>query len=103
MRDSIRVTFAQELIDPFIPNVFTPNNDGINDCFRIENPDVQSYFMQIFDRWGVLLFESRNINECWNGLYHDRPMPAGVYVCVVRLRACNGEIVTRSEMVTLVR
>jgi gliding motility-associated-like protein len=102
-RDSIRVTFAQEFIEPFIPNVFTPNGDGISDCFRIENPDVQSYFMQIFDRWGRLMYETQNINDCWNGLYRNRPAPAGAYVCIVRLRACNGELVTRSEMVTLVR
>ncbi|WP_315819887.1 gliding motility-associated C-terminal domain-containing protein [Paraflavitalea speifideaquila] len=55
-----------------IPNTFTPNNDGINDEFRI---GVTGYFklngLRIFNRWGQLVFESKDLNYVWNGKKMD--------------------------------
>jgi gliding motility-associated-like protein len=103
VRDSIRVDYAREFQEPFIPNVFSPNGDGVIDCYRVENPRSQSFMMQIFDRWGRLMYETRNINDCWNGTYRGKPAPAGVFVVMVHLEACNGATVTKSGTVTLVR
>lgn len=58
------VIFSPEL---FIPNVFTPNSDQINDRFIVEYTGSQPFNIQIFDRWGVLLYEATNKNEGWNG------------------------------------
>lgn len=63
--------------DIYIPNVFSPNGDGINDYFSISTAcDVQSAVIQIFDRQGRLIAESRQLDRIWNGL---REQP-GVYV-----------------------
>lgn len=51
----------------FIPNVFTPNGDGINDFFLPEYSGNQPYNLQIFDRWGVQLYDSKNKTEGWDG------------------------------------
>ncbi len=51
---------------PIIPNVFSPNDDGINDLFKIEDLP-QECSVQIFDRWGIIVFESNNQNTYWNG------------------------------------
>ena len=49
---------------PFVPNVFTPNNDGRNDAFQIySNCTIQDYELTIYDRWGNLVFQSTDINE----------------------------------------
>ncbi|MCC6838126.1 MAG: gliding motility-associated C-terminal domain-containing protein, partial [Bacteroidia bacterium] len=51
---------------PIIPNVFSPNDDGINDVFRIEDLPKE-YTIKIYDRWGITVFESNNQNTFWNG------------------------------------
>jgi gliding motility-associated-like protein len=65
----------------FIPNAFTPNGDGTNDFFRIEYLGSQSYYLEIFDRWGAVVFTSRDKMAPWDGQTLKRaPAPEGVYV-----------------------
>jgi len=53
----------------YIPNSFTPNNDGHNEFFgpKFFAIDESSYEMYVFDRWGMLIFRSENVNDPWNG------------------------------------
>jgi len=51
----------------YIPNAFTPNSDGTNDSFRAVGVGIEEFKMQIFDRWGALVFESDDINTVWDG------------------------------------
>lgn len=55
----------------YVPNSFTPNNDGVNDFFRpvISGADVEEYEMLIYNRWGELVFTSTEIDRGWNGSY----------------------------------
>ena len=57
----------------YAPDIFTPNNDGINDTFSpsLLNVDVNSYLLIIFDRWGNAIFETNNYNEGWDGKLKD--------------------------------
>jgi gliding motility-associated-like protein len=61
----------------YIPNAFTPNNDGVNDTFKpiISGAIILNYQISIFDRWGNLVFSSNNPEESWNG----ENAPSGVY------------------------
>ena len=69
-----------------IPNVFTPNNDGLNDCFEIKaaRPDCFDY-VEIYDRWGIRAFRSSEFDRCWDGTFMGGPVPEGAYVYVVRV------------------
>lgn len=51
----------------WIPNAFTPNHDGINDYFTAKGTGIRSFEMWIFDRWGMLLFHTTDMNTGWNG------------------------------------
>lgn len=51
----------------YIPNAFTPNSDGLNDGFKAVGIGVVEFKLQIFDRWGALIFESNDINKAWDG------------------------------------
>ena len=51
----------------FIPNAFTPNSDGTNDGFKAVGVGIAQFNMQVFDRWGALVFESDDINATWDG------------------------------------
>ncbi len=69
-----------------IPNVFTPNNDGLNDCFEIKaaRPDCFEY-VEIYDRWGIRTFRSTEFDRCWDGTFMGKAVPEGAYVYVVRV------------------
>jgi gliding motility-associated-like protein len=65
----------------YIPNAFTPNNDGINDAFQVVISDVTRYELDIFNRWGELVFHSEDPDEVWIGNVNggDHYAPAGMY------------------------
>lgn len=71
-----------------IPNVFTPNGDGVNDEWIIENielfPEAHIY---IYNRWGQLLYHGRGDSERWDGSYRGHFVPSGVYLYVVSLES----------------
>ncbi|MDZ4750146.1 MAG: PKD domain-containing protein [Flavobacteriales bacterium] len=51
----------------YIPNAFTPNNDGINDVFKAEGIDLSEFEMTIWNRWGDEVFKSNTIDQAWTG------------------------------------
>jgi gliding motility-associated-like protein len=51
----------------YIPNAFTPNGDHLNEFFLAKGEGIVSFSMNIFDRWGNLLFVSDDVNKGWNG------------------------------------
>ncbi len=87
-----------------IPNTFTPNNDGINDEFRI---GVTGYFklngLKIFNRWGQLVFESRDLKLVWNGNKNGQLLPVATYYWVIEGIDLNGKLLRQSGSVTLIR
>ena len=71
------VVVAPEL---FIPNVFSPNGDGVNDAFWVEYGGSQPFLITIYDRWGVQLYSSRNKRAPWKGLdAKGQAVPEGTY------------------------
>jgi gliding motility-associated-like protein len=65
----------------FIPNSFTPNNDGLNDLWGpVIIGSVKSYNLLVFNRWGEQIFRSTDKNIKWDGWYKDHPVQLDVYV-----------------------
>lgn len=64
----------------FIPNTFTPNADLKNDVFRVYTYNILDLEVQIFDRWGLLIYEWDNIGGGWNGKLNGNPVQDDVYV-----------------------
>lgn len=68
----------------YVPNAFTPNNDGINDVFRIKVIGETSInHLKIYSRWGQLVYDDPNFNHKWNGKLKGTELPAGVYVWIL--------------------
>ena len=85
----------------FLPNAFTPNGDGLNDEFIGVGLTeyLQNFEMEIFDRWGSLVFSSQDVQKGWDG----RNAPAGVYMYKVRYRVPREEKTEILGEVVLVR
>ncbi len=92
--DTINIAFKSNEVPVYVPNVFSPNGDGTNDClkpFFPTNFEYTQYKFSIFSRWGGHIFETSNINECWDGKLKGKYLNPGVYVWVIeRFNAvCN--------------
>ena len=78
----------------YVPNAFTPNNDGVNDAFFVEGVEPRGYLMEIYNRWGELVFRSEDASEVWQGNWQrgegDHYVPDGVYLWRVRYELRDG-------------
>ena len=63
----------------WFPNAFTPNGDGKNDVFKAEGESLNQFSLQIFNRWGEVIYKSSNPDQGWDGNYQGLPAPEGVY------------------------
>ena len=69
-----------------IPNTFTPNGDGVNDKWDIQNlKDYQNCVVRIFDRWGGEVYISRGYYNAWDGTISGRRLPVGTYYYIINL------------------
>ncbi len=89
----------------FVPNAFTPNNDGMNDQFNAwfeGNP--KNYHLQIFNRFGESVFSTLNKNDAWDGTYKGKPVDMGVYMYILDGECYeNNRIINKTGDVTLIR
>jgi gliding motility-associated-like protein len=75
----------------FVPNVFTPNGDGIHDTWYIKGIDgYPQAEVFIFNRWGEQLFYSRGYGTEFNGYYRGKPLPAGTYYYLIKYNGTDG-------------
>jgi len=89
--------------DLFIPNAFTPNNDGLNDQFKAEGNIISGQSMKIFNQWGELIFETSTTGAGWDGTHKGKAQPVGVYIYAIRLKLADGTEVLRKGSVNLIR
>lgn len=89
----------------YIPTAFTPDNDEHNAIFRVEGSDIYSYRMEIYDRWGELLFITEDVAIGWDGTFQNRRCPQGAYTYVVKYSYVQniGEILETKGIITLIR
>ena len=94
----------------FVPNIFTPNDDGINDYFYVYgNPAIRTVrVMNIFDRWGGKVFDAQNIpandeQAGWDGTFRGKKMTSQVLVFYIEVEFLDGEVVVVKGDVTIAR
>ena len=66
--------------DIFIPSAFTPNGDNNNDIFYVRGSNLYSIELEIYNRWGELVFRTDDLNRGWDGSYNGREADPGVFV-----------------------
>ncbi len=99
---SNKVVIAQNF-SAFIPTAFSPNNDGLNDVFEVKGKFIQTVKLKIYNRWGQVIFESKNPDEGWNGKINGQDAPVGTYVYSFTAQDLNGNTIQRKGSVTLIK
>jgi gliding motility-associated-like protein len=101
-RDTIIIDVVEITCDEpniFVPNAFSPNHDNLNDVFRIQGEVINSLELQIFDRWGNLVFKTNDLDEVWTGLEHS----AGVFGYQLTVNCFGGARFIKAGNITLLK
>lgn len=87
-----------------MPNTFTPNGDGNNDKLFIRSKTLANLeYFRVFDEWGRLVFETRNMQEGWDGTIGNYSAPLAVYVYTIKGQCENGADLLKSENVAVIK
>ncbi len=90
--------------DVYIPSAFTPNNDNINETFGvIDNVAVQYFSLQIYSKWGQLIFNSNDITQKWDGTFKGKKQPNGAYLWMLTYVNRRGKKIYEQGTVLLIR
>lgn len=88
----------------FMPNAFSPNGDGINDLFRaVVHDDLSDFRMQIYGRWGQMIFETQTPEKGWDGTQKGQPVPTGAYLWVVTYTDSKNQAIKQTGSLVVVR
>ncbi|MBW6484135.1 MAG: gliding motility-associated C-terminal domain-containing protein, partial [Vicingaceae bacterium] len=94
-------------VDPssslYIPNIFSPNDDGNNDVYLVRGKGVSQFLLQIYNRWGQLVFESNDIEKGWDGTKDGNPFNQGVFVYKITATMSSGKKINETGNITLLR
>jgi len=85
----------------YMPNAFSPNDDGMNETFQPVGFGINKYSLVIYNRWGERVFEGNG--EGWDGHFKGRPAPPGIYVYELRVRNVYRNMFNQTGTVRLVR
>lgn len=87
-----------------MPNAFTPNQDGLNDVFRVKYPfPVKDFRMIIYNRWGEKVFETTDMKQGWNGRFRGQLQPIGTYTWTISLTDLQGNNQSLKGVVSLLK
>jgi gliding motility-associated-like protein len=100
--DDICIELTEEFT-VYIPNTFSPNGDGKNELFLVYGENISDISMEIYNRWGVLLFQSDDVTQGWDGRYKDSFCPVGVYTYVVRYTGLDRKKYLKTGNVNIIK
>ena len=103
VQDTVKVIVDINCGDFFIPNVFSPNGDGLNDDINVHGRCISTFNLQIFSRWGEKVFETSSTSESWDGTFRGKKMDTGVFVYKADGISIDGQSFKFKGNITLIR
>ncbi|HLF65377.1 MAG TPA: gliding motility-associated C-terminal domain-containing protein, partial [Saprospiraceae bacterium] len=105
VEDEISIAEEDCASEIFVPNIFSPNGNNINDewVVLINDPSIVGVECRIFDRWGDVVYESKEAPIVWDGAFNGKNVLPGVYVYMILLVGSNGETRILSGDITVVQ
>jgi gliding motility-associated-like protein len=87
----------------YVPNVFSPNNDGKNDVFYVYGNYISKMELRIFNQWGQEVVLITDKSKGWDGKFKGRPQPVGVYVYTLKVLLSDGKAINLKGNISLLR
>jgi gliding motility-associated-like protein len=101
---SASVIALSDPVEIFAPDAFTPNNDGINDLFRLYGEGISSFELVIYNRWGTTVFSTTSLDNYWDGQFQNEPCQSGMYTYSLRYQTrFQSQPTKRTGYVILIR
>lgn len=94
---------VRDKITARVPQIFSPNKDGINDILYVLGTEIEELEFVIYNRWGEKVFETKDQNIGWDGKFRGSDAQPGVYVYYIKAGLVDNQILEQSGDVTLVR
>ena len=83
-----------------MPNAFSPNGDGVNDCYRIKYfGQISELQFFIYNRYGNMVFTTTNPDDCWDGTYQNKPVEGGNYVYYIKAKTACGSVERKGNLI----
>src|SRR5690606_34575117 len=97
------VTINVDIIcgDIFVPSAFSPNNDGENDVLCVYSDCMESLTFTIYNRWGEAVYQTNNMNICWDGTWKGKVLNSAVFVYVLDGYLINGQPISQKGDISL--
>lgn len=87
----------------FVPEVFSPNNDGVNDSLYVRGQGIAELQFNVYSQFGMVVFSTKDHTEGWNGENFGMKVPSGIYIYTANILLKNGERLELKGDITLVR
>lgn len=104
--DSVRVVVSEFVCGPpfiYVPNAFTPNEDGKNERLYVRANNVDEIIFRIYNRWGELVFETEDLRRGWDGTFNEKLVDPAVYVYYLEATCADGEKYIEKGNITVIR
>lgn len=95
------ILITVEIPPIFLPNGFSPNNDGFNDVLYVRGLGISNLDFKIFNKWGDLVFQTTDKSIGWDGTYQDKPLNTGVFMYQMSANLSDGQEIYMTGNVTL--
>ena len=88
----------------YSPTVFSPDGDGINDLFKVYGQGILDFKIEVYTRWGHMVYKSFQLNEGWDGTFKGKNLPTGTYVYKIKTsKYSDDKKLIKSGTIALVR
>jgi gliding motility-associated-like protein len=90
LQDTVHINPGICCDEVFIPNAFSPNQDNLNDCWRVVTAaGMELRQLAIFNRWGNKLWSANDVQDCWDGSYNSKRCDVGTYYYIFRYKCLS--------------
>lgn len=97
--NSKKINFSLKVL---VPSAFTPNGDGVNDTFKVFTSFIKNYSLQIYDRWGGIVFTSQDPNEEWNGNISNGQPIKGEFIYTINAEGQDGTRINKTGAINII-
>jgi len=98
----VKVTGGSTATGYLVSSAFTPNGDGINDCFGVRKWGfVTDLEFSIYSRWGERIFYTKDASHCWDGTFKNNPQASGAYIYLIKAKTVCGTVLRKGTVVLI--